>query len=91
MRIRKQEGYQRGKPKIKKVMFDVKGMISLYLEDGRIISAPLGKYPSIKKLTHEQRKQLNIANDQILIFRDCDEIYHLQDFLGREQDYAYAG
>ena len=47
-------------PIIKKVNFDHRGKISVYLDDGRIIIAPLKLYPSIARLTSAQRKKYTI-------------------------------
>jgi hypothetical protein len=83
------EGFVQVEPVIEKVSFLRKGFITIYLQDGRILMAPLAQFPSIEKLTTSQRRQLTIADDQLLIFRDCDEIFHLEQFLGREQQYKY--
>ncbi|MEO8148722.1 MAG: DUF2442 domain-containing protein [Bacteroidia bacterium] len=85
------EGIKGIKPVIKKVKFDLKGKISVYLKDGRIIISPIHNYPSLKKLSIDERKKFTIVNDQMLLFKNCNEIYHIQDFLGVEQDYVYAG
>jgi hypothetical protein len=85
------EGIHRIKPVIKKVRFEKKGMICIYLQDGRIIYAPLSLFPSIRRIPAEQRNKYSIVNDQMIMFRYGNEIYHLQDFLGKEQEYIYRG
>lgn len=81
------ESYVGIKPVIIKIGFSTKGMISLLLADGRILSAPLSHFPSIENLTVDQRKQYTIADDDTIIFDECDEIYHIQDFFGLPDDY----
>lgn len=84
------EGFHHTRPAIKSIDFRRKGCITLHFKDGRILSAPLSKFPSLKKLTPYQRRFYQIADEQVLIFRDCDEVYHVQDFFGRELDYKYS-
>lgn len=83
----KPETYVGRKPVIKKVEFRERGRISVVLEDGRVISAPLSNFPSIRKLNEAQRKQYIIGNDDTIIFHHCNEIYHIQDFFGLPEDY----
>ena len=85
------EGIHKIKPVILKLSFSANGKITLHLEDGRTITAPIKYFPSIKKLSLAQRKRYRIINDQIIMFAGLNEIYHLQDFLGKEQEYRYAG
>lgn len=47
------ESYVGHKPVIEKVDFSMRGHISIYLQDGRIIIAPLSKFPYIKKMSLE--------------------------------------
>ncbi len=84
------ESYVGHKPEIKKLDFSKRGHISVYLKDGRILIAPLGKFPSIKKMTLGQRLQYGIADGNTIIFHYCNEVYHLQDFLGLPEDYIHS-
>ncbi|TDE18313.1 DUF2442 domain-containing protein [Dyadobacter psychrotolerans] len=83
----KPESYIGQKPVIAKIGFPSKSMISLSFVDGRILSAPLSRFPSIGNLSAEQKKQYTIADDDTIIFDHCDEIYHIQDFFGLPDDY----
>ena len=83
------EGFVAVEPVIERVTFGRKGFITLYLGDGRILMSPLTKFPSIEVLTPVQRRKLSIVDDQLLLFQDTDEIFHLEQFLGREQQYRY--
>jgi len=84
------EGYLKTKPVIDRVLFEKKGMMSIYLEDGRIIIVPLSKFPSIKRLSAKQRTKYSIADGQVIIFLDCDEVFHIEQILGSEQVYRYS-
>lgn len=83
------EGFQGIQPVIEKVIFSFKDKIAIYLKDGRIIIAPLSQFPSIRQLSTIERKKVNIIDDQLIMFRDCDEVFHIEQFLGREQEYKY--
>jgi len=85
------EGIHKIKPVITKLTFDTPEKIIVHLKDGRTIAAPLKYFPSIRKISPASRKQYRIVNDQIILFSGINEIYHLQDFLGKEQEYRYAG
>lgn len=86
------EGIHGIKPVIKSVKWPARGKIQIDLEDGRSLISPLRLFPGIKKLSPKNRKTLVIVNDQILLFREgTNEVYHLQDFLGKEIDYRYKG
>ena len=82
------EGFHGISPRFKKVSFPERGKIQVNLEDGRTIIAPLRWFPSLKKLSVSSRKKVSfIDNNKGLWFDDCNEVYHIQDFLGRETDY----
>ena len=85
------EGFWKTRPMIKKLSFIERGRMSLILQDGRIISVPLKYFPSIKRLNSRQRKYYTILNSEGIAFKDANEVFHIQDFLGKEQDYRYAG
>jgi hypothetical protein len=85
------EGIYGIRPIIKKLDFTHRGKIALYLKDGRTIISPLSFFPSIKKMPMDKRLKYSIVNDEMILFEYCNEIYHLQDFLGKEIDYRYKG
>ena len=76
-------GYENTLPKIKTLRF-VRASIELLLEDGRIVSAPLNKFPAIKKLSAAQRKKYHIMGGVGFDFDDSDEVYHISEFLGAD-------
>jgi len=77
-------------PVIKKLSFNNNGKMEVYLEDGRVLIVPLKIFPSIKKLSLSQRKNWQILDDQIIGFKDGNEFVHLEQILGKEQDYKYS-
>ncbi len=78
------EGFYHIKPSIRKVRFP-KGRIIIELMDGRVISAPIDNFPGLKKLPLSKRSKYQIVNDQGLLFRYCDEVYDLRDFINLDQ------
>ncbi|MCY7363036.1 MAG: DUF2442 domain-containing protein [Ignavibacteria bacterium] len=88
--MRFKEGIIGLSPSIDKIKFDLKGKMSIYLEDRRILIIPLSLFPSIKKLNESQRKKYYISDGQIIIFKDCDEVFHIEQFLGSESVYRYS-
>jgi hypothetical protein len=83
------EGIQEIAPEIDKIDFRIKGTIRLFLKDGRQVVAPLKYFPSIKRLSEKEKKKYHIIDGQILLFDHCDEIFHIEQFLGKEQNYRY--
>lgn len=85
----KTEGIHHLSPEINKIDFPDKVSIRLFLKDGRQVTAPLKYFPSLKRLTEKKRKQYHIVDGQILLFDHCNEVFHLEQFLGKEQKYRY--
>jgi predicted ribosome-associated RNA-binding protein Tma20 len=76
------EGYTKVSPQIKKVNF-TENKIEVHLKDGRVLLSDLKLFPSIKKLSLEKRKKYMILDDGLgLDILECDEIYHVRDFIG---------
>jgi len=85
------EGFHGVKPVIKSVKWPAPGKIQINQEDGRSLISPLKNFPGIKKLFVANRNKIQILDDQILFFREgTDEVYHMQDFFGKEVDYRYS-
>ena len=59
------------------------------LADGREIICLLQKFPSIKKLNQQQRKQIQIIDGIGFTFIECDEVFHIQQILGDFENYKY--
>jgi hypothetical protein len=84
------DGFRKINPVIKKISFPLKGKMNIELEDGRIVSVPIAYFPSIKKLTNEQRKKWYILDGEMFSFDDCNEIFHIEQVLGKENIYKYT-
>ena len=84
---KKVEGFWDLKPKIKKIDF-VDNKILVYMTDGRVIISPLIKFPSIKKLTPEQRKKWYLFGNGFS-FDDCNEVFHIEQILGNYDEYKH--
>lgn len=82
-------GFNTVKPEITRVSFSKPGFVTLHLGDGRSLAAPLTRFPGIAQLSPTQRRRYHIADGDILMFRDDDEVYHIQDFLGTYETNAY--
>ena len=87
--MKSREGIINLKPKIKKVTFERMGKMNVLLEDGRIVIVPLKFFPSIQSLTPTQRKNHVISDGEVIIFDDCDEVFHIEQVLGRYDTYKY--
>lgn len=82
-------GFNAVKPEIFRISFHKTGFITLHLEDERVLMAPLSRFPGIAQLSPAQRRHYHIADGTIILFRDDDEVYHIQDFLGTYETNAY--
>ena len=84
------EGYLNKKPIIKKLTFTHPGKFDLHLEDGRIITVPVSVFPDIKKLSAAQRRKWYVLDDVGFSFDDCNEVYHIEQVLGKYENYKYS-
>ena len=85
------EGFVGIIPVIKSISFSVRGRMDIHFKDGRNLVVPLSRYPSIRKMSVADRKKYTIADGQVIIWQACDEVFHIQDFLGLPKDYCYKG
>ncbi len=83
------EGFVKIKPGIKKITFEKRGQMSVYLIDGRIMTVPVSAFPSIKKLKESDRKHYTIIDKALFRFDKSAEVFHLEQVLGKESSYAY--
>lgn len=89
-RMQTQEGFFGVMPVIERITFRYKNYITFELQDGRMILVPLRAFPSIEQLSKTQRKKWYISDDQLFSFDDCNEVFHIEQVLGREQEYKYG-
>jgi hypothetical protein len=59
------------------------------LADGRSVRVPLHYFPTIEELTAEERKHWMVMDDELFTFAACDDIFHIEQVLGKELQYAY--
>ena len=83
------EGFFKVKPTIKKLGFEQRGKMSIYLQDGRIIVVPVASFPSIKKLKEMDRKCYQIIDNELFTFDKTNEVFHVEQVLGKESCYSY--
>ncbi len=69
---------------IQKILFDIRGKITIKLEDGRIVIVPLKYFPELQRLSVDKRKKYTIVDDRTILFSYPNLIYHLEDFIGLE-------
>lgn len=79
------QGYIRIQPTIKKIGFTPQCKMSVELLDGRKIVTPLTPFPSIEKLSTQQRKAWQIIDGVMFSFVDCDEVYHVSQLLIKDE------
>ena len=67
---------------IKKLDFSEKrGMMAVYLTDGREVLVPVGLFPEIKQLRKSQREDYMIMDGQFFSFEAISKIFSVQDVL----------
>jgi len=82
------EGIFRKTPEIKKISFPALDKMEVLFNDGRELRIPIRYFPSIKKLNGEQRKKWYILGGIGFSFDDCEEVFHVEQLLGKEIDYS---
>lgn len=82
------EGIFNTMPTIKKISFPVHGKMEVLFNDGRELRVPIRYFPSIKKLNRYQREKRYILGGIGFSFEDCDEVFHIEQLLGKEIDYS---
>mgnify|MGYP004637868189 CR=1 FL=1 len=82
------DGYWNVVPKIKKVSFPVRGKMSVQLEDGRQIIAPLSSFPSIKKVPVSERPKWYLVGGGVT-WDTCPEVIHIEQILGNFDNYKH--
>lgn len=77
------------KPVIKKISFPATGKMRIDLEDKRSIVVPLSLFPSIKRLPPSVRRKWYVMNDELFSFDGSNEVFHIEQVLGKEEEYKY--
>ena len=82
------DGYWNIVPKIKKVSFPIRGKMSVQLEDGRQIIAPLSSFPSVKKVPVSERSKWYLVGGGVT-WDTCPEVIHIEQILGNFDNYKH--
>ena len=69
-------------PKLSSVEFLNSTILFVHLDNDRTFLVPLDKFPVIKSLTPEQRKDFEIIDNCYLSFVAIDEVYSVNELLG---------
>ena len=54
----------------------------VHLDNDRTFLVPLDKFPAIKNLTSEQRRDFEIIDNEHLSFLSIDDVFSVNDLLG---------
>ena len=77
-------------PTIKKLTWEKPSAFSVYLEDGRIITVPTKFFPSAQKVKPADRGKYQILNGNMFTWLSCPEVFHVEQVLGKEEEYKYV-
>jgi hypothetical protein len=69
-------------PKLNSVEFLNSSIMFVHLDNDRTFLVPIEKFPAIKSLTPEQRKDFEIIDHTHLSFLAIDEVYSVNELLG---------
>ena len=69
-------------PELRRIDFADDNLLSVSLSNGRTVLIPLDKFPSIAQLTHEEREDFEIIDNQYLSFLAIDEVYSWEELIG---------
>ncbi len=69
-------------PYIKSVEFINSSIMFVHLDNDRTFIVPLEKFPTIQRLTADEKKSFEIIDDQNLSFLSIDEIYNIEELIG---------
>ena len=59
-----------------------RSIITVHLTNDRTFLVPLDKFPTIKKLSPNQKQDFEIIDDSLLSFVAIDDVYSIGDLLG---------
>lgn len=69
-------------PGIQNIEFINSAILFVHLTNDRVFIVPLDKFPVIKDLSSEEKKEFEIIDDRYLSFLAIDEIYSIEDLIG---------
>ncbi len=69
-------------PAIRAIEFINSSILFVHLDNDRTFIVPLEKFPVLKSLTPEQRKDYEIIDESNLSFLAIDEVYSINELIG---------
>jgi hypothetical protein len=71
-------------PRIRNIEFLNNSILFIHLDNDRTLLVPLDKFPAIKNLSQEQKKEYEIIDEHNLSFLALDDIFSVNDLIGIE-------
>jgi hypothetical protein len=69
-------------PGIRAIEFMNNTILFVHLDNDRTFIVPLDKFPVLKKLSAQQRKDFEIIDERNLSFLAIDEVYSINELIG---------
>lgn len=69
-------------PAIKNIEFINSSILFVHLTNDRVFIVPLEKFPVIKKLSSEEKKDFEIIDEKYLSFLAIDEVFSIEELIG---------
>lgn len=69
-------------PGIKNIEFINSSILFVHLLNDRVFIVPLDKFPIIKNLSAEEKKEFEIIDDTYLSFLSIDDVFSIQELIG---------
>lgn len=69
-------------PGIKNIEFINNSILFVHLHNDRVFIVPLDKFPAIKNLSPDEKKDFEIIDDTYLSFLSIDEIFSVEELIG---------
>ncbi len=83
------QGFFHTRPVITALDVEDPATLGFTLADGRSIRVPITAFPSVEALSLEERKNWMVLDDQMFTFAECDDVFHIEQVLGKETQYEY--
>lgn len=71
-----------GYPAIKNIKFINSSILFVHLTNDRVFIVSLEKFPAIKKLSSEEKKDFEIIDEKYLSFLAIDEVFSIEELIG---------
>ena len=69
-------------PAIKNIEFINSTILFVHLTNDRVFIVPLDKFPVIKSLSNEQKKDFEIIDEKYLSFLAIDDVFSIEELIG---------